>query len=355
MKSNAHDSGSSRFSSLRGKVSVGVLTALALAGSVRSALADPMLAFQNVINTNDPTFNQELGINNSGMIAGYFGSGIAPHPNQGYTLVAPYGQANFTNENFPGSVQTQVTGLNNIGTTVGFWSNTVTMPGMDSNFGFVDIGGVFTNVNNPGTATTPPVFNQLLGVNDSNIAVGFYMNAAGNTFGYTYNIATGTFSPNISDPSGVPGTTTTAAINNSGELAGFYTNASTGTVEGFIDNGGLFTTLDVPGSMSTSLLGLNNEGEAVGFDVDAMGNMHGVICNVNTLACVQQDDPNGIGTTTFNGVNDAGQIVGFYVNPTTGFTIGLLATPVPEPSSLALFLSAMAAVGAISFWRRRRA
>ena len=72
----------------------------------------------------------------------------------------PYGQANFTNENFPLSVQTQVTGLNNMGTTVGFWSNTNKGVGLDSNFGFTDVAGTFTNVNNPNTATTPPVFNQ---------------------------------------------------------------------------------------------------------------------------------------------------------------------------------------------------
>ena len=31
--------------------------------------------FQNVVNPGDVTFNQELGINNAGTIAGYFGSG----------------------------------------------------------------------------------------------------------------------------------------------------------------------------------------------------------------------------------------------------------------------------------------
>jgi hypothetical protein len=71
-------------------------------------------------NVTDVTFNQALGINSSGMIAGYFGSGAAGLPNQGYTVAPPYAQRNFTNENFPGSVQTQVTGINNIGTTVGF-------------------------------------------------------------------------------------------------------------------------------------------------------------------------------------------------------------------------------------------
>src|SRR3954447_15112522 len=106
-------------------LAIGVLAAGVLAWTTGPAYAITLL-FQDVINTNDPTFNQELGINNAGMIAGYFGSGAAGHPNLGYTVVPPFGQANFTAENFPGSAQTQVTGLNNLNvpTTVGFFSNT---------------------------------------------------------------------------------------------------------------------------------------------------------------------------------------------------------------------------------------
>src|ERR1017187_1332864 len=76
--------------------------------------------FQTLDNPTDVTFNQLLGVNNGGEIAGYFGSGSATHPNQGYTLVPP---TTYTNENFPGSVQTQVVGINsNVNpTTVGFW------------------------------------------------------------------------------------------------------------------------------------------------------------------------------------------------------------------------------------------
>ena len=59
--------------------------------------------------------------------------------------------------------------------------------------------------------------------------------------------------------------------------------------------------------MDTSLLGLNDFGEAFGFDMDAAGVMHGVICNVIALTCTQVDEPGGIGTTTFNGVNDKGR------------------------------------------------
>ncbi|HTA47604.1 MAG TPA: hypothetical protein VK789_34425 [Bryobacteraceae bacterium] len=324
------------------------IAALAITAGVRPAIAD--LSFQNIVNPGDPTFNQELGINNAGLITGYFGSGTAGHPNQGYTTVPPYN--GFTNENFPGSVQTQVTGLNNVGTTVGFWSDTNLGIGLDSNFGFVDLGGTFTSVNDPGTATTPPVFNQLLGVNDGNIAVGFYTDAAGNTHGYTYNIAANTFSANIDDPL-ANGSTTAAAINNAGEIAGFYTNASGATV-GFLDNGGSFEPVTAPGAVDTSLLGLNNKGEAVGFDIDGAGNMHGIICNTATLACVQADDPNGIGTTTFNGVNDNGQIVGFYVNG-DGNTIGVAANPTPEPGYFLVLFGALTGLVIIRFRRRASA
>lgn len=314
-----------------------------------SALPISADTFQNIVNPGDPTFNQVLGINNGGQITGYFGSGAAGHPNQGYTAAAPY--STFVNENFPGSAQTQVTGLNNGGTTVGFWSDTNIGGGLDSNFGFVDVGGVFTSVNNPATPATAPTFNQLLGVNDSNIAVGFYTDSAGITHGYTFNIATLTFS-GIDDPLAV-GNTTAAAINNAGEIAGFYTNAA-GLFNGFIDNGGTFTTVDVAGAVDTSLLGLNNFGEAVGFEIDGAGAMHGVVCQVTALTCSQMDDPSGIGTTAFNGVNDLGQIAGFYLDG-AGNTIGLIANPgaVPEPPSLFLFGAGLLGWMGIGLYKKR--
>src|SRR5205807_544726 len=77
----------------------------AVAGLLLMTAGARATTFQTINNNADPTFNQLLGINNAGTIAGYFGSGTpaATHPNKGYTIVPPYGQANFTNENFPGS------------------------------------------------------------------------------------------------------------------------------------------------------------------------------------------------------------------------------------------------------------
>jgi hypothetical protein len=45
-------------------------------------------------------------------------------------------------------------------------------------------------------------------------------------------------------------------------------------------------------------------------------------------------DPLGLASTTINGVNDLGDIVGFYTNPSDS-VVGFVGTPVPEPSTWA--------------------
>jgi hypothetical protein len=306
-------------------------TALALA---TPAVEASSYRFEDVINNIDVTFNQELGINNAGVIAGYFGSGAAGHPNKGYLVINTLKrivQDDFIDENFPKSVQTQVTGLNNRGATVGFWSNENKKNMVNNNFGFLNFGGplgLFININNPMTGTISKVkTNQLLGVNDFNTGVGFYIDTAGATHGYKYFSTVNLFSSNIDDPKGV-GTTTAAAINNFGQVVGFYVDKS-GVNHGFFLKNSVFTTIDGPNATSTMLTGLNNFGTAVGVEVDKKGKMHGLICNVTTAVCQTLDDPLGKGTTTFNGINDLGQIVGFYTKGTN--TIGLLATPASLP------------------------
>jgi hypothetical protein len=60
---------------------------LAAAGGVANA-SPAQYSFSTLNNSNDPTFNQLLGLNAHGVIAGYFGSGAAGHPNKGYYLPA---------------------------------------------------------------------------------------------------------------------------------------------------------------------------------------------------------------------------------------------------------------------------
>lgn len=286
--------------------------------------------FHTFDNPADPTFNNLLGINNRGLIAGFYGSGDAGHPNQGYLLTT---SGTFNAVDFPGVPQTQLTGLNDKGIAVGYFYPTNNGVPVDNQFGFYEKHGVFTAVNNPNTPTYPNagvlIENQLLGVNDHNIAVGFYNDAFGNSHGYTYNINSGKFSADINDPLAV--STVAAAINNKGTIAGFYTD-SAGVTHGFLEDHFVFKTVDAPGATTTELLGVNDHGIAVGEDI-VNGVTHGIIYDANTGTFTTLDDPNAAGSTVFNGINDKGEIVGFYADA-AGNTNGLLAVPNDDDKSV---------------------
>jgi hypothetical protein len=123
------------------------LTTSAASASTTSHQGATAYSFRTIDNPKDLTFNQLLGINDEGQIVGYFGSGAQGAPNKGYTI--PPSAGHFSNENFPHSVQTQVTGLNNRGVTVGFWSSMNNANQVNDNFGFVDVNGHFRNADFP--------------------------------------------------------------------------------------------------------------------------------------------------------------------------------------------------------------
>ncbi|MEY9964136.1 hypothetical protein ABIA33_002178 [Streptacidiphilus sp. MAP12-16] len=300
-------------------------------------------AFSTLNDPADTTFNQLLGINARGVIAGYFGSGAQGHPNQGYQLQRD--GRTFRGENVTGSVQTQVTGLNDHGVTVGFWSAMNNANQTNDNTGFYAVGGRFHNVAFPTADNAAPPVNQLLGVNNDGTAVGFYTDAAGNNHGYTYDIEDHSF-----HQVAVTGATsvTAAAINNHADIAGFFTGAG-GTVDGYLLRHGRLTTLAFPGASMTQALGVNDSDEVVGVYQVGSGNAaktHGFTwTSGHGFGTV--DDPNGVGATTVNGVNDAGALVGFYTDA-AGNTDGMLATPQRTTSVRHLTLHPMPA-GSVAF------
>jgi hypothetical protein len=83
---------------------------------------------------------------------------------------------NFMAEDFPGSAQTQVVGINNAGDTSGSYVDQA-----GDTHGFIEIGGTFSTVDFPGTT-----FNRLLGLNDANEAAGYWQDSLGNQSPYTY-------------------------------------------------------------------------------------------------------------------------------------------------------------------------
>ena len=278
--------------------------------------------FTTLDNHNDPTFNQLLGINSHNVIAGYFGSGTPAtvHPNKGYTLAPPYGQANYTNENFPGSAQTQVTGIDNKGNTAGFWVNQA-----GTNRGFVEWNGVFQSFTDPHAPKVKGAVTQLLGINNAGVAVGFYNDAAGNSHAFQLNQATGVFTAIR-----IPGDVSTLAtgINNLGDIVGFGTDAS-GVTTSWLLHAGHLTAYQHPGGSDTTALGINDHEEIVGSYLDGAGVLHGFTLK-SPFGPVSRwqniDDPNGVGSTVVNGLNNAGDLVGFYTDA-AGNTDGMLAMP----------------------------
>jgi hypothetical protein len=270
---------------------------------------------QTVQYPTDPTFTQLLGINNSGTVAGFHGGVTA----QGFTLVLPN---SFTTENFPGSAQTMVTGINQNGDTVGIY-----MDGAGNTHGFTEIGGTFTTVDDPAST----VFNQGLGINSSDRTVGYYApTQAGTTGQIAYSQFGGSFT-NINALLPANFNSQAVGINNGGNIVGFYMPTATTSI-GFLDLGGVISTIDPFGSTFTQALGINNLGEIVGFYTDAMGNQHGY---VDIGGVFTSFDPPGSVNTTINGLNDKGQIVGFYTDANDN-VIGFVGTPTPEPATLTL-------------------
>jgi hypothetical protein len=309
--------------------STAMAASLALASG--SAQASPSVQatvhyhFRTINNDNDTTFNQLLGINDKGKIAGYFGSGVQGHPNKGYTVTPPYGQLKFRNQNFPGSKQTQVTGLNSNAIQVGFYSTQNTKSGINNNFGFYSINGKhFHKVDFPTKHPASPPVDQLLGVNDHGLAVGFYMDSSGNSHGYLYDINTGSY---FSESTPIPGVTSFSAtgINDSDSICGIYTN-SKNKMFGFLIRKASphLILLKVPGSSSTMPFGVNKYGVVVGVYTKGSNNYGFTWSGRNGYQTIK--DPNGPTQTFVNGINSAGDLVGFYVGP-HGNTNGFLATP----------------------------
>jgi hypothetical protein len=282
-----------------------------------SSTAAPAAAGYSFGTLNDPgdaTFNELLSINNRGHIGGYFGSGAAGHPNTGYILRPPYGRDKYQRIMFPGSAQTRLTGLNDSGVQVGFWSasgRTRRIAGW-----YLENGRYHSVADN---ASSP--VNELLGVNDHDVAVGFYTDARGLGHAYTYDIATKRFGAIT-----VPGASSVvaAAISNAGSVAGFFTSRA-GRTEGFVlAPGGELSVLQFPRATATRATGINDAGEVVGYCQLGPG-MHGFTwTSARGFATV--DGPGGALSTAITGVNDAGDLVGYYTDR-AGHTDGLLATP----------------------------
>jgi probable HAF family extracellular repeat protein len=78
---------------------------------------------------------------------------------------------------------------------------------------------------------------------------------------------------------------------------------------GFLYNNGIFTTINDPSGSNTNAYGINDAGQIVGSYLDIGGVSHGFVDVSGVFTTL--DDPSGTNTVAY-GINNAGQIVGGY-------------------------------------------
>jgi probable HAF family extracellular repeat protein len=118
-------------------------------------------------------------------------------------------------------------------------------------------------------------------------------------------------------------TTTVTAINAKGQIVGSYQESGGGPEHSFVYSGGTYTILNVPGGTDTTADSINNKGQIVGSYLDGSGQQHGFVYSGGTYTTI---DPSGIGSgpNAFS-INNSGQIVGPYFG--NGTEHGFLANP----------------------------
>ena len=241
------------------------------------------------------------GINDSGVIAGSAALDVNNDTgweyNGGFSAIA-----------VAGAQDSDVNNINNLGEVAGLYSPVRSTP----RYGFVDDNGTYTQINvSPGISTTASV-------NDAGVVVGSsYLHTVGSVTpvytGFIDNNGTITYL-NAPGTLNSDGYTYASGINDADQVVGTAMTTYGGLQQGFLYQNGTFTFIDDPDAgtgsgQGTDAVAINNSGVIVGF-YTIVQVMHGFVDIGGIFTTV--DDPLGVKGTQILGINDAGQIVGTY-------------------------------------------
>jgi hypothetical protein len=248
-----------------------------------------------------------FGINSAGDVVGGNGTNAFFLPNGGslQDLTTPADAIN-------------AFGINDKGNIVGQFTSGNSTPGFIL---AASTSSTFTTINAPATADVV----NAQGINDNGLVVGFYLGNDGQVHGFTAHAPT---TPGVITGTPVADPTIPANPNEPGATFVF-----------------------------SQILGINDNGLAVGYFGDSTTSQHGYFYNTNTGLYTFLDDPaagfhNGVEVTQITGINNSGEIAGFYTDA-NGIAHSFAATPVPEPGSLLTMGFGLGTVGLLYFGRRR--
>jgi hypothetical protein len=148
-------------------------------------------------------------------------------------------------------------------------------------------------------------------INERGDVVGEFIDSSGVTRGFV-RFSDGSFSDPIVDPNDTVGFTEGRGINNSRTVAGDYV-ISDGTLHSFFLSGGTFTEYDVPNTVQTNLLSINDVTDSTGgFDPDGSGIFQAFVSIDGTLTSFSV--PGAAGTFAYEINNSEELTVGYYID-----------------------------------------
>jgi hypothetical protein len=295
---------------------------------VRAATASPSpipFAFQTV---DDPssTTNEVTAIDGAGEIVGTIGNGKAGNPYQGYSSTPPY--SSFTPITYDGADGIVITGLSVTTSRTVFVGYVIVPPSLRGTWGYENINGIANLTKDPKGAKGKGILTEILGVNDSETAVGTYNEVSGVNAPFVLDIVTNKYST-LKPPGNAKGAAATG-IDDDGDIVGWVGEPK--SASGFFERLGTYTSIAYSGATTTQALGVNVSEQIVGDYADSKGT-HGFILTGPTGGASGQvwqtiDEPNAAGTTVVTGINANDDICGYYVD-SSDVQHGFVAVPNP--------------------------
>lgn len=276
-------------------------------------------SFQTVDNPNSYV-NRVTSINQRGKIVGTYGAGSQSSKIGSYASQPPY--TKFRGENYPGAQGTVATSLSSTHIIGGY---VIDPDGESGIWAFLQVRGLPTLMLDPNEGGGSYAVTEILGLNDSGAAVGFYTNPKGADVPFELNIAQGAFA-DLAPPGAKSAQAT--GINNKGNVSGFETLKS--GVVGFYMHAGTYYQVAEKNANATYAYSLNWQDQVVG-SYQTTGKTHGFIltypANPGKSPIWQTiDEPNAHNMTVVTGINNHDAICGWYQDK-SGVVHGFVATP----------------------------
>jgi len=234
---------------------------------------------------------------NDGSAVGYYEFGSATQPTAFYFKA----NANHLLE-IPGAVSSTIYGINASGKMVGSYAEAT-----GNEHGFLYSGGAITTLDFPGSSGT-----SAWSINASGVIVGQYTDSSSTTHGFIYKNSTYTSIDVPGATKGFDSGTFPGAINAGEVIVGYYTVSSEPFLHGFTLSNGVFTSFDYPGADGTAAYGINDAGSISGIFLNNTFAEQGFVEIGGVFTLV--DVPGGTIDTNFYRIENNGYIVGSYID-----------------------------------------